>query len=178
MAFETTASTDGDDTFGADAAAHASSPDAVPFEASFDDFFTTTHSPMYRLALLLTGSVVQAEEIVQEAYVKVFERWGKVDDPPAYLRRAIVNRCTSWHRHRAVVIRTQHRVATAESYLDRPDELTDAIARLPRRRRAVIVLRYYERSELHEISALLGISVGTVKSTLHRALAQLKGDLE
>ena len=74
--------------------------------------------------------------------------------------------------------RSQSRVATAETYADAPDELADALAALPPRRRAVVVLRYYERLELEEIADVLDISVGTVKSTLHRALAQLKGTLE
>jgi RNA polymerase sigma-70 factor (sigma-E family) len=147
-------------------------------DASFAAFFTETKAPMYRLAYLLTGSAAQAEEAVQESFVRVFERWARIDDPGAYLRRAIVNRCTSWHRHRAVVLRTRTRVATNESYLDQPDELTDALAQLPARRRAVVVLRYYERLDHEEIADSLGISVGTVKSTLHRALAQLKGTLE
>jgi RNA polymerase sigma-70 factor (sigma-E family) len=147
-------------------------------DASFAAFFTETKAPMYRLAYLLTGSAAQAEEAVQESFVRVLERWERIEDHGAYLRRAIVNRCTSWHRHRAVVARTQSRVATNESYVDHPNELTDALAQLPPRRRAVIVLRYYERLDLDEIAAALDISTGTIKSTLHRALAQLKGTLE
>jgi RNA polymerase sigma-70 factor (sigma-E family) len=147
-------------------------------DAAFAVFFAASKVPMHRLAYLLTGSAAQAEEAVQESFVRVFERWARIDDPGAYLRRSVINRCTSWHRHRAVVQRTRTRVATSESYLDQPDELTDALAQLPARRRAVIVLRYYERLELEEIADSLGISVGTVKSTLHRALAQLKGTLE
>ncbi len=147
-------------------------------DAAFAAFFSESKTPMHRLAYLLTGSAVQAEEAVQESFVRVFERWTRIDDPGAYLRRSVINRCTSWHRHRAVVLRTRSRVATNESYLDQPDELTDALAQLPARRRAVIVLRYYERLDLDEIADALGVSVGTVKSTLHRALAQLKGTLE
>lgn len=150
----------------------------LSIDVSFAVFFAESKLPMYRLAYLLTGSASQAEEAVQESFVRVLERWAQIDDPSAYLRRAIVNRCTSWHRHRAVVLRTQSRVATDESYLDQPDELTDALAQLPPRRRAVVVLRYYERLDLDEIADVLGITVGTVKSTLHRALAQLKGTLE
>jgi len=147
-------------------------------DAAFAEFFSEAKAPMHRLAYLLTGSNMQAEEAVQESFVQVFERWARIDDPGAYLRRAVVNRCTSWHRHRAVVLRTRTRVATNESYLDQPDELTDALAQLPARRRAMLVLRYYERLELEEIADTLGVSVGTVKSTVHRALAQLKGILE
>ncbi len=152
--------------------------DEVP--RSFESFFAETRVPMVRLASLLTGSVSQAEEAVQESFVRVYERWSTIDDPGAYLRRAVVNRCTSWHRHRAVVRRTDRDVARAETYLDRPaetDELAAALAQLPRRRRAVVVLRFYQQLDLADIADTLGVSVGTVKSTLNRALAQLRGTL-
>jgi RNA polymerase sigma-70 factor (sigma-E family) len=152
--------------------------DAVP--RSFASFFVEARDPMLRLASVLTGSMSQAEEAVQESFVRVYERWDTIDEPGAYLRRAVVNRCTSWHRHRAVVRRTDGDVARAESYLDRPaetDELAVALAQLPRRRRAVVVLRFYQQLELADIADTLGVSVGTVKSTLNRALAQLRGTL-
>lgn len=132
---------------------------------------------MLRTAFLLTGSVADAEEAVQESYARMYEQWGRVKDPGAYLRRSVVNRCTSWHRHRAVAHRAKARLATGDSYLDQPDELFDALASLPARRRAVVVLRFYDRLELAEIAQVLGISTGTVKSTLNRALAQMKGHL-
>jgi RNA polymerase sigma factor (sigma-70 family) len=93
------------------------------------------------------------------------------------MRRAVVNRCASWHRHRAVVRRTQSAVATDESYKDQPNELRDVLDSLPPRRRAVVVLRFYEGLDTAGISRTLGISEGTVKSTLHRALEQMKGTL-
>jgi RNA polymerase sigma-70 factor (sigma-E family) len=147
---------------------------------SFEAFFNEARGPMVRLAFVLTGSIAQAEEAVQESFVRVYERWSTIDDPGAYLRRAVVNRCTSWHRHRAVVRRSEPSVARAESYLDTPhesDELAAALAQLPRRRRAVVALRFYEQLDLADIAATLGVSVGTVKSTLNRALAQLRGIL-
>jgi RNA polymerase sigma-70 factor (sigma-E family) len=145
--------------------------------AEFEAFFAATRRDMERLAYLLNGSATSAEEAVQDAYVRVYRRWLHIDDPGPYLRRAVVNACTSAHRRRAVARRWQAAVATADSYLDQPDELFDALRRLPARRRAVIVLRFYERLELHEIADALDVSTGTVKSTLHRALAQLKGQL-
>jgi RNA polymerase sigma-70 factor (sigma-E family) len=163
----------------ASSAEHDATPQVpLSIDLQFAAFFAATRQPMVRLAYLLTGSGAQAEEAVQESLVRVYERWGRIDDPGAYLRRAVVNRCSSWHRHRAVVRRTLSKAAAAETYLDQPDELADALAQLPARRRAVIVLRFYERLELPEIADALDISTGTVKSTLHRALAQLKGILE
>jgi RNA polymerase sigma-70 factor (sigma-E family) len=150
----------------------------VCIEGDFEAFFARHKRDMTRLGYLLTGSGSQAEEAVQDAFVQVYRRWRQIDDPAAYMRRVVVNRCSSWHRHRAVVRRTLSRVATDDSYLDSPDELADALGQLSTRRRAVVVLRYYERLELAEIARELGVSVGTVKSTLHRALAQLKGILQ
>ena len=132
---------------------------------------------MLRLAYLLTGSKAQAEEAVQDCFAKVFERWARINDPTAYMRRAVVNRCASWHRHRAVVRRTQSAVATDEAYNDHPDELRDVLDALPARRRAVVILRFYEGLDTAEIAGTLAVSEGTVKSTLHRALEQMKGTL-
>ncbi|MEO6571290.1 MAG: sigma-70 family RNA polymerase sigma factor [Ilumatobacteraceae bacterium] len=146
--------------------------------ADFAQLFTALKQPMTRLAYLLTASVPQAEDAVQEAFISVLERWSRIDDHEAYLRRTVVNRCMSWHRHAAVVRKTRSRVATADSYVDWPDEMLDALRQLPPRRRAVVVLTYYERLQTDEISESLGISRATVRSTLHRALAQLKGILE
>jgi RNA polymerase sigma-70 factor (sigma-E family) len=151
--------------------------DLVSIDVEFAVFFEATRRPMLRLAYLLTGSKAQAEEAVQDCFVRVFERWARIDDPAAYMRRAVVNRCASWHRHRAVVRRTQSAVATDESYKDQPNELRDVLDSLPPRRRAVVVLRYYEGLDTAGIARTLGISEGTVKSTLHRALEQMKGTL-
>ena len=110
-------------------------------------------------------------------FVRMYERWSTIDQPGAYLRRAVVNRCTSWHRHRAVVRRTAASVARAESYLDHPDEtdeLAAAMLQLPRRRRTVVALRDDQQLD---IADTLGVSIGTVKSTLNRALAQSRGIL-
>jgi RNA polymerase sigma-70 factor (sigma-E family) len=149
----------------------------VSIDVEFALFFEAARRPMLRTAYLLTGSKSQAEEAVQDCFVRVFERWTRIDDPGAYMYRAVVNRCASWHRHRAVVRRTQSAVATDESYKDQPDEFLDVLDSLPPRRRAVVVLRFYEGLDTAEIARTLGISTGTVKSTLHRALEQMKGTL-
>ena len=146
-------------------------------DVAFAAFFVDTRREMVRLAFLLTGSHGQAEDAVQESYVRLYERWAAVDNPGAYLRTAVVNRCSSWHRHRAVACRIDPQLAVAESYVDGPDELFDALATLSPRRRAVVVLRFYCRMELAEIAEVLGIGVGTVKSTLHRALTEMRGAL-
>lgn len=147
----------------------------VSRDAGFDELFTTHRDAMTRLAYLLTGSASHADEAVQESFARVYERWSAIDSPAAFLRTCVVNRCRSWHRHRAVAERKVHLVSNDDVYLDRPDELADALARLPHRRRAAVVLRFYEQLTIAEIATTLGISDGAVKSSLHRGLDQLKG---
>ena len=152
-------------------------PAIVSRDVGFDALFVAQQGPMTRLAFLLTGSTSQAEEAVQESFARVYERWSTIDAPSPFLRTCVVNRCRSWHRHRAVTERKVHLVTNDENYLDRPNELADALARLPHRRRAAVVLRFYEQMTIAEIASTLGISDGSVKSSLHRGLDQLKGML-
>lgn len=152
-------------------------PTIVSRDAGFDELFANQRDAMTRLAYLLTGSASHADEAVQESFARVYERWSAIDSPPAFLRTCVVNRCRSWHRHRAVAERKVHLVTSDVEYVDRPDELADALARLPHRRRAAVVLRFYEQLTISEIASTLGISDGAVKSSLHRGLDQLKGML-
>ncbi|MCU1399689.1 MAG: subfamily polymerase sigma-24 subunit [Acidimicrobiales bacterium] len=143
----------------------------------FAAFYESRRHPMVRLATLLVGSHASAEEIVQEAFVRVYERWERVDEPAAYLRVVVVNRCHSWHRRRRVARAHQDRYPDDASAVhhDRPDEMADALRRLSARRRTVLVLRFYEHLTTAEIAAEMQISESTVRSTLHRGLEQMKG---
>jgi len=147
-------------------------------DAEFEALFDGCQHGMVRLAALLTGSSATAEEVVQEVFVRVYEKWDRLHEPAAYLRVAVINRCNSWHRRRQVARaheRRQHGVESAHH--DRPDEMADALAQLSPRRRAVLVLRYYEHLSTAEIAAAMSISEATVRSTMHRALVQMKGIL-
>jgi len=143
----------------------------------FDTFYLAKHQDMVRVAYFLTGSIGSAEEVVQESFIRVLERWTRIDDHAAYLRTTVVNRCRSWHRSRRVVLRRESRLERRGDHHDQPDEMADALKGLPRRRREVVVLRYYEGLSLADIATALGVTEGTVKSTLHHALNDLKGML-
>ena len=143
----------------------------------FDSLYVARYADMVRLAYFLTGSAAQAEEATQESFVRLYERWTDIEHPEAYLRTSVVNRCRSWHRSRFASLRRQHRIAASDRDIDHPDEISDILATLPRRRREVIVLRFYGGLPLTEIADVLGITEGTVKSTLHRALEELRGAL-
>jgi RNA polymerase sigma-70 factor (sigma-E family) len=144
--------------------------------AGFVELYRARYAPMVRLAHLLTAGDPAAEELVQEAFLRVRGRWDRVDHPSAYVRAAVVNACRNHLRRRAVERRRAVVPTIAEP--DRPDELRDAIAALSVRRRAALVLRYYEELPEAEIAELLGCSVSAVKSLLHRAMQDLRRAVE
>ena len=142
----------------------------------FVDLYRSSYAPMVRLAHLLTAADPAAEELVQDAFLRVQSRWDRVDNPLAYLRAAVVNACRN-HQRRGVLER-RHRAVVVGPAEDAPDELRDAITALPGRQRAAIVLRYYEDLAEVDIADLLGCSVPAVKSLLHRAVQDLRKVIE
>ncbi len=145
---------------------------------------------LVRLSVLLVRDQGVAEEVVQDAFVAVHGRWGRLRDPDsalAYLRQAVVNRSRSALRHRAVVERHAAR-RTAEAVLpgadhhalvsDRRAAVLDAMRALPQRQREVLALRYYLDLSEAEIADTLGISRGAVKSHAARGTATLRRLLE
>lgn len=148
--------------------------DAAP--AGFAALYRDRYAAMVRLAYLLVGDEGVAEELAQDAFVRVYRRWATVQDPPAYLRRAVVNACRSHHRRRF----TERRHPPAAPEAVGPPELDETwslLATLPPRRRAALVLRFYEDLPLHDIAGALGCSTGNVKSLIHRGLAQLRPEV-
>ncbi|MDN5894135.1 MAG: SigE family RNA polymerase sigma factor [Nocardioides sp.] len=146
---------------------------------------------LVRLSVLLVRDVGTAEEVVQDAFVAMHERWRKLRDPEkglAYLRQAVVNRSRSVIRHRGVVDRHVARERglgerTAPpadaAVLDqaRRSAVLDALAALPRRQREVLALRYYSELSEAQIAEALGISRGAVKSHASRGAEALRKHL-
>ena len=160
-------------------------------EESFDAFVRARGEHHRRVAALLTGSAAEAEDLVQTSLVKLYRAWPRLDvasaSPDAYLRTIIVNTRRSWWQTR------WRRESPTASVPDRPDPaegggdpadrqalgslVRSALAALPHRQRAVLVLRYLEDLPEAEVAALLGCSVGTVKTHAHRGLRALRGSL-
>jgi RNA polymerase sigma factor (sigma-70 family) len=141
---------------------------------SFEDVYRADYGRMVRAAHLLTGSNETAEEVVQDAFVALYPRFAGLDDPSGYLYRSVVNGCLTRHRRGRVVQRLAHLTTPAAVTPPEIDETWIALKRLSPRRRTAVVLRFYADLPVADIAAVLGCQPGTVKSMLHRALAQLK----
>lgn len=145
--------------------------------------FRTQGPVLVGLARLLLDDPGQAEEVVQEAFVRTYASWRRVrnqDDPLSYVRRAVVNLARGDLRRRRVERRERfERVVNAPSAEStvveqaRDLEVAAAVQALPRRQRECVVLRFYSDCAVAEIAETLGISDGSVKQHLHRAMAAL-----
>ena len=156
---------------------------------SFDEIFETHYRAVLRLAVLMVGDQTTAEDIVADAYVRVFVKWqrGAVTDVNAYLRRTVVNAVKNTWRRKAVGRRVERLVAQStfdadpralETVVVERDELLTALHALPPGQRHCIVLRYYEDLSEAQTAAMLGIAVGTVKSQTAKGLARLASIME
>src|SRR5262245_29395307 len=146
------------------------------------ELFEQHASDAGRLAYLLTGDRELAEDLVQDAFVKLAGRFIHVRDPGglhAYLRVTVVNLATSHHRRRAVERRFAERESgreqtTTPSDLSDRDQLQRALLSLPERQRTAIVLRYYEDLDVAQTASVMRCSEGTVKALSSRGIARLR----
>ena len=150
----------------------------TPAVESFDDVFRRESEAMVRVAFLMVRSAPQAEEIVHDAFTRLLERWDRVPQPGAYLRTCVVNGCKDVFRRRALERRRMAAEPAQEPVDLEADHLADALAALPVKRRAAIVLRYYDGLSEAEIANVLRVRPGTVKSLVHRGLLQLREVIE
>jgi RNA polymerase sigma-70 factor (sigma-E family) len=150
---------------------------AVEAATTFDELFRRRYEPMVRVAFLMVGSRAEAEDVVQDSFARVELRWNRLENPAGYLHRCVVNRSHDTLRRRRLEQRFG-RLRRDETSELQADELGDALAALPPKRRAAVVLRYYAGLPEREIAEVLGVRPGTVKSMLHRALAQLREEIE
>jgi len=134
-----------------------------------------------RLAYLVTGDRALAEDIVQEAFVRLYGRFRDLRNPDAfdvYLRRTVVNLARSHFRHRKVERKHEQQLseepATDPPDIGERDELWSVLQSLPERQRTAIVLRFYEDMSEVTTAAVMGCPVGTVKSLVSRGLAALR----
>ncbi|TCJ29395.1 SigE family RNA polymerase sigma factor [Nocardioides jejuensis] len=145
----------------------------------FDEFVALRSGALLRTAYLLTRDHALAEDLLQTALTKAWFAWGRIaGNPEPYVRKIIVNTYATWwrrkwHGEHPTDVLPERAVASA----DEPDtDLWAAMARLAPRQRAVVVLRYFEDLTEAQTAAVLGCSVGTVKSQTSKAFARLRLD--
>ena len=146
---------------------------------AFIAFMQEAQPHLLRAAFYLTGSQESAQELTQDALVRTYLAWPKVrpDTAYAYARRILVNqRVERWRRTSREVLTdfTVDRADKADATADHRDELLRLLRSLPEQQRKVVVLRYYADLTEREVADVLGISLGTVKSTASRGLAALR----
>jgi RNA polymerase sigma-70 factor (sigma-E family) len=146
----------------------------------FDAFVRARHQALLRYGTVLTGDPHSGADLVQDALERTGLAWSRVQqqgDPEGYVRRVMANRSISTWRK----LRRERLVGDPPeaSYEDQPVDrvLWEVLARLPRRQRTVLVLRYYEDLSEAEIARVLGIAPGTVKSQASKGIAALRAAL-
>jgi RNA polymerase sigma-70 factor (sigma-E family) len=149
----------------------------------FTQFVAARSTRLLRLAYLLTRDWASAEDLVQTALARAWFAWDRLSaDPEPYVRRIIVHTYASWWRRRwngeQPTEDLPEPAISVDPYSrsDNRDELWRALGRLPKRQRAVVVLRYFEDLSEREIADVLQCSVGTVKSQASKALVRLRLD--
>jgi RNA polymerase sigma-70 factor (sigma-E family) len=151
-------------------------------EEGFRAFVEANGATLLHAARLLTGDHHRGEDLVQTALIKLYVKWGRIDAPLPYARRALVNAHIDQTRRRwwgerpteTLPERPDPDAASDTSTSDSRDELRRLLAGLAPKERAVIVLRYYCDLSEQDTAETLGMPVGTVKSTCSRALARLR----
>ena len=149
--------------------------DTVTVTEPFESLYQREFRPMVRLATALVDAPEQAEEVVQEAFAALFLRYRVREQPVAYLRVCVLNGGRKVLRRRRL-LRQQPPLSEEYGQLGF-NHVVDAVRRLPAKQRNVVVLRYELQLSDQEIADTLGIPLGTVKSTLHRALARLRSEV-
>jgi RNA polymerase sigma factor (sigma-70 family) len=147
--------------------------------ADIDRLYKAEYLPMLRLAHLLIGTAEIAEEVVQDAFIVVYQRREQIENLGGYLRRTVVNRCYSELRRRSLERRKAQLFAVGEEPVLTPelDETWKALDRLKPKQRTALVLRYYEDLPIKEVAELMGEREGTVKSLVHRGLNGLRSEV-
>ena len=147
-------------------------------DSEFIEWVAGQQRQLLRTAYLLCGDVHRAQDLVQEALIKVALRWPRLrsGNPAAYARRIIVRDNISWWRRHRHELSTSHadEIRSVSSDPETALVVRRALDRLTARQRAVLVLRHFDDLTERETADVLGVNVGTVKSTNATALARLR----
>lgn len=156
--------------------------DPLEGTVQFETYVEQRRKSLFRFAVVLCGNPVLAEDILTDVLGRAYEKWDRVgaaDNVHAYVRRMIVNEYVGWWRRlaRTTPVADVAEPDPAPDPADQHAERTAVVAelaKLPRKQRAVLVLRFYEGMSDHEVAQVLGCRPSTVRSNASRALAALR----
>ena len=152
-------------------------------DLSFVEFVRTNYSAMFRTALLLTGGVASAEDLVQDTLTKLYQSWWRVeaaDSPMAYVRSSMTNRFLTSRRRSAATELLMDSLPDGPTGRDAGEIVADRgfamalLSRLSPRQRAAVVMRYFHDLDDAEIAAALGSRQATARSLISRGLAAMR----
>jgi RNA polymerase sigma factor (sigma-70 family) len=155
-------------------------PAAEEPSSTFEDFFRAEHTRLLRALFLVTGTAHEAEDIMQEAFVKLWERWdrvGTMSDPVGYLYRTAMNAFRSRTRRAATAVRRALTPSAADPFaaIEAKDEAARALARLTRRQRLALVLTEYLGYTSEDAAPMMGVKPATVRVLAHQGRQALQG---
>lgn len=144
-----------------------------------DEFYRTHRADAVRWASALVGSPEIGEDLAHDALLAVSRKLPGIDNPGGYLRRAVVNRCATWHRWHLRERRRVHLVTSGEptSYTQPTSEMLEALSSLPYKQRAALTLRYWADWTDEQIAESLGCATATVRVLAHRGITHLRTQL-
>jgi RNA polymerase sigma factor (sigma-70 family) len=152
----------------------------TPPDRDFEAFFDVERPRLFRALVLVTGDVHQAEDLLQDAFSRVWERWDRVsgmDNPAGYLHRTAMNRFRTGYRHALMAARRRMHVARDQpdpfAEIEAREEAVRALRALTRRQRAAVVLTELLGYPVAEAAAILSIRPGTVRVLVSQARATL-----
>jgi len=147
-------------------------------QRTFEEFYRELYAPMTKVAYLMMGSRQLAEELVQDAFIRLYEHFDDVKNPGGFLRTVVTRLCINASNRQAM---ERQRVTLLDSrvYTDPDiDEMWDRLAAISADHRVVLVLRYYEDLSHREIARIIGRPTATVRTRVARALRELRRGLE
>lgn len=157
--------------------------DTAGLAQTFDDVYREQRQKLVRTAFLIVRSRHVAEELVHDGFIQLHQRFDEVEAPGGFLHTVVVRLCLTWLKRRTMELDRAQRVAGAAAVAEAPapedaDEMWAALAHVDPERRAVLVLRFYEDLPYDRIAEILECPIGTVRSRIHRGLADLRKELE
>ncbi len=154
-------------------------PENCPWPIDFVRFYESNLAKYVRIANLIVQSRQVSEDIVQDSFIKVANKWPKIENHEAFLRKAVINSCNSYFRRRKLERLYSSRFqGPGEITNDERNELGELLLKLPLKQRVATALRFYQDLSDKEIAEVIGCNPNSIPSLISRALTQLNKEVK